>query len=305
MHPKIKAWVLAFRLKTLPLALSNTIVGSALAIHDKKFQWIIFLITAATTILLQILSNIANDYGDFVNKKDTKERIGPKRMVQTGNISVQEMRMGIFTIGLLTAICGAYLIWVGTQGLHLTNIIIFIILGIGAIIAALKYTIGKKPYGYMGFGDLFVFIFFGLVGVLGTYFLQTQQFRTENILPAISIGLLSVGVLNMNNMRDYYTDKETGKKTVVVFFGQKKAAIYHLGLISGSIISITTYSLIESSSIYQWLFVLSIPLLATNVFKTFNYKQPIELMPELGKLSIATLVFSILFLAGELMFQYI
>ncbi len=294
----IKSWIAAFRLKTLPLALSNTIVGSALAAGDNKFRWSVFWLAALTTVLLQILSNMANDYGDFVNGKDTSERIGPKRMVQSGEISPRTMLGGIIVIGILAAISGLSLILVGTAGIDITNILIFGALGLGAIAAAIKYTVGKNPYGYRGLGDLFVFIFFGLTGVIGTFFLHTQSFNPDLLLPASAIGLLSTGVLNMNNLRDYEADKNAGKNTIVVAMGPQKAKIYHLFLIVGAVVLTIIYTIINYQSLWEWLFLLSLPVLLLNLKTVFTYKNSIELYPELGKLAIGTLFFAITFGLG-------
>ncbi len=293
-----KSWLAAFRLKTLPLALSNTILGSAIAVMDGGFRWWVFVLAAVTTVLLQIMSNMANDYGDFVNGKDTAERIGPKRMVQSGEISPKSMLRGIIIIGVLTAFSGLSLILVGTEGIDITNILIFGALGIAAIAAAIKYTVGKNPYGYRGLGDIFVFIFFGLVGVIGTYFLHTQAFRWDVILPASSIGLLSVGVLNMNNMRDYEADKKAGKRTIVVVIGERNAAFYHLFLIAGAIILSVIFTAMNYHSAWQWLFLLCTPMLFLNLKKVFTYKNGIELYAELPRVSMASLVFAIMFLLG-------
>jgi len=296
----MKNWIAAFRLKTLPLALSNTILGTLLALADDKFRWLVFALTALTTILLQVLSNMANDYGDFVNGKDTAERIGPKRMVQSGEITPKTMLHGIIVIGISCIISGGLLILIGTQGMDITNLLIFGILGILAIAAAIKYTVGKNPYGYRGLGDIFVFIFFGLVGVIGSYFLQTQSFRWDLLLPASAIGLLSTGVLNMNNMRDYEADKNAGKITIVVAIGTKKAAFYHLILVLGAVFLTIIYTFMNYHSYWQWLFVFSFPLLFLNLKKVFTYKNALELYPELARLSIASLVFALTFGIGLL-----
>lgn len=293
-----KAWIHAFRLKTLPLALSNTLIGSALALLDGGFRWSVFLLAALTTILLQILSNMANDYGDYVNGKDTAERIGPKRMVQSGEISASTMLRGIIFIGLLCAVSGVSLIWTGIQGSDTANILIFALLGLAAIAAAIKYTVGKNPYGYRGLGDIFVFIFFGLVGVLGTYFLHTLSFSWDLLLPASAIGFLSVGVLNMNNMRDYQADKNAGKRTIVVAIGERKAAWYHLFLITGAVLFTIIFTLLRYHSAWQWLFLLCTPMLFLNLKKVFTYKSNTELYPELPRVSMASLVFALTFLAG-------
>lgn len=294
----MKKWIAAFRLKTLPLALSNTIMGSALAAGEDKFRWSIFGLAALTTILLQIMSNMANDYGDFVNGKDTAERIGPKRMVQSGEITPKTMLRGIIIIGIFTAISGLTLILVGTAGIDITNILIFGVLGIAAIVAAIKYTVGKNPYGYRGLGDIFVFIFFGLVGVIGTYFLHAQSFSWDLLLPASAMGFLSTGVLNMNNLRDYEADKNANKKTIVVAMGPQRAKLYHLFLVGGAILLAIIYTIINYSSPWQWLFVISLPVLFLNLKIVFSYKNSIELYPELGKLSMGTLLFAISFGVG-------
>ncbi len=295
---KLKSWIHAFRLRTLPLAISNTIIGSCLAAADDKFRWPVFGLAALTTVLLQIMSNMANDYGDFVNGKDTKERIGPKRMVQSGEITPKTMLRGIIAIGILCAVSGVSLIVVGTQGINITNMLMFGLLGLAAIAAAIKYTVGKNPYGYRGLGDIFVFIFFGLVGVMGTYFLHTQSFRWDILLPASAIGLLSTGVLNMNNMRDYEADRNAGKKTIVVVLGIKKAAWYHLFLVGGAAVLTVIYTLLNYSSAWQWFFLLSFPILFMNLRKVFTYKDAKELYPELPLLSMASLVFALTFGLG-------
>ena len=296
----IKPWISAFRLKTLPLALSNTILGSCLAAADENFRWPVFGLAALTTILLQIMSNMANDYGDFVNGKDTAERIGPKRMVQSGEIMPKTMLRGIIVIGILCSISGVSLILIGTAGINITNILIFGVLGIAAIVAAIKYTVGKNPYGYRGLGDIFVFIFFGLIGVIGTYFLHTQLFRWDLLLPASAIGFLSTGVLNMNNMRDYEADKNAGKKTIIVAMGPKNGALYHLFLVGGAAMLAIIYTLINYESPWQWLFLLSFPILFLNLKKVFTYKNALELYPELPRLSMASLMFAITFGIGLL-----
>jgi len=298
---KIKSWIEAFRLRTLPLALSNTIIGSCLAAVDDKFRWPIFGLAALTTIILQIMSNMANDYGDFVNGKDTAERIGPKRMVQSGEITPRIMLRGIILIGILCAVSGVSLIVIGTEGIPLTNMLLFGVLGLAAIAAAIKYTVGKNPYGYRGLGDIFVFIFFGLVGVIGTYFLHTQTFRWDLLLPASAIGMLSTGVLNMNNMRDYEADKNAGKMTIVVAMGTRNAALYHLFLMCGAMLLAIVYTLMNYHTLWQWLFVLSFPVLFLNLKKVFTYKNALELYPELPRLSMASLVFALTFGIGLLL----
>ena len=291
-------WLLSIRPKTLPLALSSTIIGSCLAAAYGAFSWWVFVLAALTTLLLQILSNMTNDYGDFVNGKDTEERIGPERMVQSGEISPKVMLRGMIIVGLLCTASGISLIIIGTKGLAINSTLIFILLGVVAIIAAIKYTVGKNPFGYKGWGDIFVFIFFGLVGVIGTYFLHTQTFNFYLLLPAAAIGFLSTGVLNLNNMRDYEQDKKAGKQTLVVRMGLKNASYYHALLLAAACDSAIIYTLLNYNSHWQWLFVLSFPLLFLNAKKALTFKDPIELYPELKKLSMASLIFAISFGLG-------
>jgi len=275
-------------------------MGSALAAAAGGFRWSVFALVALTTILLQVLSNLANDYGDFVNGKDTAERIGPKRMVQAGEISPKRMLQAIIAISTLCLISGGSLIIIGTAGINMGNILLFAALGLAAIAAAIKYTVGKNPYGYRGLGDLFVFIFFGLVGVIGTYFMHAQSAHWALLLPASAMGLLSTGVLNMNNLRDYEADKNANKNTLVVYLGPAKAKYYHLTLILGAVSCAFAYTLTNYQSHAQWLFLLSLPLLALNLKTVFTYKNSIELYPELGKLALATLLFALTFGAGLL-----
>ncbi len=292
-NKKTNKWILAIRPKTLPLAVSNTLVGSALAFGNGGFRWSVFILAALTTLLLQIISNLANDYGDFVNGKDNAQRIGPKRMVQAGEIKPQQMLVAIIVVGLITAIIGLSLIVIGTQGIDLYNIILFAFLGLAAIFAAIKYTVGKNPYGYRGLGDIFVFVFFGLVGVCGTYFLHTQRFDFLTLLPAISIGLFSTAVLNMNNMRDYNNDKQLGKRTLVVVMGIEKARYYQLALIAIGMLSTIIYTVFTFQSGWQFLFIISIIPFSSNIKKVFSFEKNEELLPELAKVSMATLLFSL------------
>ncbi len=291
-------WLQSIRPKTLPLAIANTIVGSSLAYAYGAFSWTIVILAALTTLLLQILSNLANDYGDFVNGKDTEERVGPKRMVQSGEITPKAMLIALITTSILAGITGIALIYLGTKGLAINSILIFVILGIAAVAAAIKYTVGKTPFGYRGLGDIFVFIFFGLVGVTGTYFLHTQTISFDILLPAAAIGFLSTGVLNLNNLRDYEQDKKAGKNTLVVKMGEQNAIYYHLLLLAAAIDAVIIYTLLNYQSPWQWLFLIATPLLFINAKAVYYHKGVTELYPLLKKLSLATLFFAICFSIG-------
>jgi 1,4-dihydroxy-2-naphthoate octaprenyltransferase len=297
---KLKVWIKAFRLRTLPLALSSVALGCFVANYDGAINLKVCVLAALTTLFLQILSNLANDYGDSKHGTDNIERVGPERAVQSGVISPKEMKRVVIIFMIMSLISGIWLIYEGTKGIPFINVAIFLLLGLGAIAAAVKYTIGDHPYGYSGFGDLFVFIFFGLTGVIGTYYLNTHTINLEILLPASAMGFLSAGVLNLNNMRDRVNDQISGKKTLVVKMGIRKAKWYHLFLLLGSVISGLTYMIINYHSPFQLLFLITLPMLWINVAVVFKNTAPEELDPCLRKLAIASLLFSLSFGIGLL-----
>ncbi len=295
---KIAIWIDAFRLRTLPLALSSTFVGSFLAVPEGKFKAPVLLFSALTTTFLQILSNLANDYGDSKNGVDNENRVGPQRTVQSGKISLAGMKKLVIAFIILSLVSGLLLIYFGLTKLPFLYSLLFLIIGISAIVAAVKYTVGKNPYGYSGFGDPFVFLFFGLVGVCGTYYLHTNEFNIWTLLPAAAIGLLSTGVLNLNNMRDIENDSLSGKKTMVVRLGEKNAKIYHTSLIVLAVLISLLYTLIFWESYYQLLFLLTLPFLFLNIKTVLGNKIPTELNIELKKLALTTFAFSLSFGVG-------
>jgi len=294
----IKPWIHAARLRTLPLALSGSILGSFLAAADGVFRWAIFLLAALTSLLLQILSNLANDYGDFTKGTDNHERIGPDRMVSTGAITPRQMIAAIGLVSSLALISGVFLILRGFPHGDAVLKLTYLLLGLAAIGAAINYTVGKNPYGYSGFGDLFVFIFFGLIAVVGTYFLHGQTLKWEVFLPAISLGLLSTGVLNLNNLRDERSDSLTHKNTLVVKMGGKWGRIYHATLLILAILSSCIYVALNFKSISQLLFLVSVPFLVRNMAVVLRNKVPADLNVELRNLSLSTLLFSVTFGVG-------
>lgn len=221
----IRSWLEAFRLRTLPLAISSILVGSSIAYHNGRHSITITVLAMLTAVLLQILSNLANDLGDFQHGTDNDERLGPTRSVQSGAISPDAMKRGIVVCGAL-ALCFGLLLIYFSFGLS-WNSIIFLAIGIVAIYAAIKYTYGINPYGYAGLGDVFVFLFFGLVGVAGTYYLHAGALDDQAVLFGIVFGLLSTAVLNLNNMRDIKNDAFQGKNTMAVRLGSSKIKIYH------------------------------------------------------------------------------
>jgi 1,4-dihydroxy-2-naphthoate polyprenyltransferase len=298
MREKLAVWIKAFRLRTLPLALSSAIMGSFLAFAQGGFRWYILLLAVLTTLFLQILSNLANDYGDAMHGTDNETRIGPQRITQSGLVTKKQMQTMIGVFVMLSLVSGTVLIFTGLHHIGWKAILFFFILGLSAIYAAIKYTIGKNPYGYVGLGDLFVFIFFGIVGVAGTYYLHMNSFDPWVLLPASAIGLLSSGVLNLNNMRDIENDSRSGKRTLVVHIGSRAAKIYHLVLITLSIAFSLIYTLMTYSSVYQFLFILTCPLFALNVIVVMKNTNPGDLNIELKKLAFSTFAFSLTFGIG-------
>jgi 1,4-dihydroxy-2-naphthoate octaprenyltransferase len=291
-------WIKAFRLRTLPLALSATVLGSFLGYAEGKFKWGVFVFGTLTTLFLQILSNLANDFGDASKGTDNGKRLGPLRVTQTGLVTLKQMRRMITLFISLSLISGSLLIWSGLRDGNMLVYALFYLLGFSAIFAAIKYTIGKRPYGYVGFGDIMVFIYFGILGVAGTFFLHTRSFHLTILLPASAIGLLSVGVLNINNMRDHENDALNGKNTLVVRMGVHWAKIYHAILLFTAFLFGLAYTIIHFESYYQLIFLLPLPLLASDVKKVITNTVPVELNQELKKLAVATLLFSLSFGIG-------
>lgn len=289
----VEAWIKAFRLRTLPLSLSSVILGSLLAMWQGSFHLSILIGAMVTTLFLQILSNLANDYGDFQNGIDNEKRVGPERALQSGEINPKSMRWAIAIFITLSLISGIWLLLEASKIVDVGKLLTFFLIGILAIAAAVKYTIGKKPYGYRGMGDIAVFLFFGLTGVGGTYYLHTNEISWIKLLPAISIGLLATGVLNLNNLRDRENDKNSGKHSLVVLLGSRKAKIYHLLLILLAILSALIFTLLNYESAYQWLFLLAVPMLIQNIFTVVKNERPSELDSELKKLALATLIFAL------------
>lgn len=295
---KINIWLQAFRLRTLPLALANAVMGSFIALADGAFRWSVFVLTVVTITFLQILSNLANDYGDAVSGKDTHERVGPQRVTATGLVTKEAIKRMIILFVILALLTGTALIFVGLNNMDWKLLLLFFGLGTGAIVAAIKYTMGKNPYGYKGLGDIFVFIFFGLVGVMGTYYLHTHWMEISLFYPAAAIGLLSTGVLNINNLRDIETDAKTGKNTLAVKQGIRFAKNYHMALIAVALLFALAYTLTEYYSHWQWLFLASVPLLVKNVIRVYKNSDSEVLNKELKNLALATFFFALTFGIG-------
>lgn len=295
---RLKPWIAAARLRTLPLAFSSIILGTCLAAADGHYDPLIFVLCLLTTLCYQVLSNYANDYGDGVKGTDAA-RVGEKRAVASGEISASQMKSAVWIFAVLSFIFGTWLSIIATKGLPLLVTIGFIVLGLLAIVAAITYTVGRRAYGYQGLGDISVLIFFGYVGVVGSYFLQTNILNWEVFLPATAVGLLAVGVLNLNNMRDISTDEKSGKKTIPVMLGLRGAKVYHLILIILAFDLAFIYNLITEGSFWRNLYWLVLPLLLLNLNAALRAKEPSDFDPLLKVLAITTLLFSLLFGIGQ------
>jgi 1,4-dihydroxy-2-naphthoate octaprenyltransferase len=290
----MKHWIQAARLRTLPLSVSGIIVGSFYAMSQALFNWNIVILALLTTLGFQVLSNFANDYGDGIKGTDNEDRVGPKRAIQSGVISPKEMKNALIITSLLTLVSAIALIYVAFKDHNLLFSFIYLILGILAIASAIRYTVGNSAYGYRGFGDLFVFIFFGLVSTLGIYFMFAKEMDWVLILPATSIGFLSVAVLNLNNMRDEESDRKSNKNTIVVKMGAGKAKVYHYILIISALILMLVFSYFKDFTFDQYLYVIAFIPLLKHLKTVYTNKNPKELDPELKKVALGTFALSVL-----------
>lgn len=306
---KLKAFIQAARLRTLPLSVSGIIVGCGLAdfstidlppdgllvqFLNPELNLSIFILAILTTIGFQILSNFANDYGDGIKGTDNN-RVGEQRLVASGIISPKQMKQAMIITAILTLIVAIALIYQAFGKDNFGYSILFFVLGIASIVAAIKYTVGKNAYGYSGFGDVFVFLFFGWLSVVGSYFLYTKSINWELFLPATTIGLLSIAVLNLNNMRDRIEDAKTNKNTLVVKMGSQKAKLYHYTLIILALICAVTYVQLHYNSPIQYMFLLAFITLLLNIVTVAKNIIHKELDSELKKVALSTFLFAILF----------
>lgn len=292
---KIRAWISAARLRTLPLSMSGIITASAAALQVNAFSTTVFVLALLTTLGFQVLSNFANDYGDGVKGTDNADRVGPARAMQSGLLTAKELKYGMIITAVCTLFLASLLIFTAFGNENFILSFVFFNLGIAAIIAAIKYTVGKGAYGYRAMGDVFVFVFFGMVGVMGCYFLYTQSLSHFILLPAITIGLLSTAVLNLNNMRDRLTDAKVNKNTMAVVLGEKNVKSYHASLIIIACIAAIVYFYLSGVALLQWLPLIAFLPLLWNIKIVYNNDSPALLDPELKKVALSTFLFAILF----------
>lgn len=290
----MRHWIEAARIRTLPLSVSGIIVGSFYAMSQSFFNWKIVFFALTTTLGLQVLSNFANDYGDGIKGTDNDDRIGPKRSIQSGTISPKQMKRAIILTAVLTMVSAMLLIYCSFKEKYLLYSFAFLVLGFLAIASAIRYTVGNTAYGYRGYGDLFVFVFFGLVSTLGIYFMFMKDIDPRLILPAVAIGFLSVGVLNLNNMRDEVSDRKVNKNTIVVKIGGANAKIYHYFLVISAMILVLLFAFLEDFQIDQYIFVIVYVPMIAHLIRVYRNTEPRALDPELKKLAISTFLLSVL-----------
>ncbi|KAA5537656.1 1,4-dihydroxy-2-naphthoate polyprenyltransferase [Paenimyroides baculatum] len=294
----MKKWIKAARLRTLPLSVSGIILGSACAYQavpsHSKF-WLIFGLCLLTTLFFQVLSNYANDYGDAVKGTDNENRVGPQRAIQSGEITKAAMKKAIIITSILGMISSVAVVYFSFGKENFIQAVIYLVLAVACISAAIKYTVGSSAYGYRGLGDVFVFVFFGLVSTLGSYYLYTHSLDLKVFFPAFAVGLLSTAVLNMNNMRDIENDAAMNKNTLVVKMGYQKAKTYHFFLIIASIILFNTYAIGNFTKWYQFAYVLALIPLFKNIVVVAKTINPRDLDPELKRIALTTFFISLLF----------
>jgi len=296
----LNAWLTAFRLRTLPLALASIGMGSFLAASVSDFRVEVLIWCSLTTLFLQILSNLANDYGDSIHGEDSLDREGPARAVQSGQITPSAMLKAIVLFAGLSFSSGVYLLYIALGTEKLWIVLGFLVVGILAIWAAITYTAGHKPYGYAGLGDISVMFFFGWIGVLGTFYLHTGYVDWHFLLPASSCGFFATAVLNVNNIRDIPSDTKAGKKSIPVRIGRENARKYHWFLLISGIACAVVFVALEFESYYQILFLLVLPLIFKNGKAVSTLEKPSELDPFLKQMALTALLFVITFGVGQL-----
>ncbi|HLV39798.1 1,4-dihydroxy-2-naphthoate octaprenyltransferase [Xanthomarina sp.] len=301
MFKNYTTWLSAFRLRTLPLSVSGIIVAASLAAYNGVFNWMVFVFALLTTLSLQILSNLANDYGDGIKGTDNHERVGPQRAIQSGVITPEKMFEAIKMNILITIVLALLLILSAFGTHHFLLGLLFFGIGLISIYAAVKYTVGSNAYGYRGLGDLFVFVFFGFVSVVGGYVLFSKQIDHVVFLPACTIGLLSVAVLNLNNLRDINSDRNANKNTLIVKMGFENGKIYHYFLVGSAIVLSALFGILYYTSIFNLIFVLVYIPLIKHLLMVRKNNEPKLLDPELKKLALSTFALSVLLAIGHLL----
>lgn len=291
--PSLGIWIRAARLRTLPLSVSGIVIGAALALDTLVFDWLIFILALLTTVSYQVLSNFANDYGDGVKGTDNKDRLGPKRGLQSGEIDPKKMRTAIWITSFIAMCLTVLLVYISFRT-DLEKISFFLGLGGLAIAAAIFYTIGSKAYGYKGLGDVIVFVFFGLVSVMGCYYLFSKSVDVLVLLPASAVGFLSVAVLNLNNMRDVSNDQNFGKNTLAVRLGTQKANAYHAFLIVTPLLTTLLYAYLSGNMYANFIVLILLFPLLTHLKRVWGRSSEKDLDAELKKIALTTFFYACL-----------
>ena len=297
----VSIWISTMRLRTLPLSISGIVLASCFAAYNGYFNGLVCALAVLTTLSFQILSNLANDYGDGIKGTDNNERVGPDRAIQTGKISPEEMFNAIKINVLISIVLSCLLIFTAFGVKYFFLTLLFFLLGIASVVAAIRYTVGDSAYGYKGLGDFYVFVFFGLVSVVGCYVLYAKTLDHVVFLPALTIGLLSTAVLNLNNMRDIVSDEKSNKKTLVVKLGIEKAKKYHITLIVLAIVISALFGILYYTSIYNLIFVIAYIPLVSHIKKVIHNSESKLLDPELKKVALTTVLLAILMGIGHLL----
>ena len=291
----VKIWLEAARLRTLPLSISGILVGAAMALREDLFRWDVFWLAILATLGFQILSNYANDYGDGVKGADNEDRVGPKRAIQSGLLTPKQLKKAMWLTAILTAVVVVMLIYISFGYAKPFLSMLYLFLGIISIIAAIKYTVGKGAYGYRGLGDVFVFLFFGLVSVLGSYFLFTRHLLLHHFLGAVSIGCLATLVLHLNNMRDRESDMKVRKNTLAVYLGAKGALWYHNFLLGLGVFSWVGYLLLVKAEAIVFTSTIAFLPLLFHFIKVQRVQDHKLLDPQLKVVALSTFLLGLLY----------
>lgn len=301
---KLKASLESMRLRTLPLSMAGVLLGILLAVADWKVDLWTAILIVITTVCLQILSNLSNELGDVLRGTDTAERQGPQYGLNSGEMTVRDMKVLICIFVGLCIVFGTAMTWRAFGTLWGMTPILVLMLGAAAIMGAMKYTLGHNPYGYRAKGDIYVFLFFGLVSVMGAYFVCTKGvgLHWKLLLPAAGVGCFSVGVLNVNNIRDMKTDA-ANRVTVAIKLGAHRARIYQTVLICLGWVCMAAYCLLCWPSWWHWLWVLTLPLYVLHLRGVWT-REDRALDPMLPLLVLSTFALSLLMGIGFCAFLF-
>ncbi len=289
----IRIWLMAARLRTLPVGLAPVLVGTALAGFEDVFHPLRFVAAVLGALFIQVGANLSNDYSDARRGADTEDRLGPVRVTAGGLVPPRQVLIATYVTFALAAVCGAYLIAVAGWEL--------LLVGVASIIAGVLYTGGPRPYGYDGLGELFVFLFFGIVAVAGSYFVQTETLEWEAFALAVPVGLLASAVLVVNNYRDMDTDRRAGKKTLAVRLGRTRTRVLYAVMVYGSYLLTPVTWIFGALSPWVLLPLLTLPIAAQAVRIVRNRTDGPTLNEALARTGMLELIFCVLLSAGVLL----